>query len=51
MIESNSSNGNNVKMLKIPENLHSRLKSIAALKRLTLYDYTVRLLEKGLKED
>lgn len=49
--ENNSSNSNNVKMLKIPIDLHAKLKSKAALKKTTLYDFTVQILEKGILED
>ena len=51
MIEDELFNGNNVKMLKVSEDLHRRLKSTAALKRLTLYEYTEGILEKGLLEE
>ena len=50
MEENNSSNNNN-KMLKIPMDLHRRLKVRAAEKSKTLYNLTVQMLEKGLLEE
>ena len=41
---------NGIKTLKIPKDLHTRLKTIASKKEITLYDFTVLVIEKGLNE-
>ena len=46
MTETNYENG--IKILKIPKELHTRLKTKAAEKEITLYDCTIEVLEKGL---
>jgi len=49
MTENNYENG--IKILKIPKELHTKLKTKAAENEITLYEYTIEVLEKGLMEE